>query len=357
MKAWMLRRTGGPGVLRLEDVPDPEPGPGEVAVAVDAIGVNYAEVLSRKGLYGWAPDRPYVPGMECAGRIVALGEGVEGRAVGEAVICGTKHGAYAERVVVPAARALPAVQGFTVEENAAFAVNFMTAWVALVEMARLRDTDRVGITAAAGGVGTAAVQIAAARGCRVVGMAGTEEKLERVRALGARATAAYREPGFEARLDDALRSLPDVGEGGWAVPDGPGPVRGLDVVLEVVGGEVFRACRARLAPFGRIVVAGYAELNYTLWNPLSWWRAWRGAPRLDVTRSAEDSVGMLATHVGYLLPDEARLQALWGELGAFVRAHGLRPVVGATYPFEALPEAHAFMESRASVGKIVVVPG
>lgn len=355
----MLRRTGGPEALSLEDVPDPSPGPGQVVVEVEAIGLNYAEVLSRKGLYGWAPNRPYVPGMECAGRIVALGEGVDPAREGERVICGMKNGAYAERVVMTAPRALPALAGFGAEENAAFAVNFMTAWVSLVEMARLRVTDRVGITAAAGGVGTAAVQIAVARGCRVLGMAGTDRKLERVRTLGAHATAAYREPGFEARLDAAVRALPAswTDQAEWAIPDGPGPSRGLDVVLEVVGGDVFRACRARLAPFGRIVVAGYAGLDYSLWNPLSWWRAWRGAPRLKLTRAAEDSVGMLATHVGYLLPDEARLHRLWAELTAFVDAHDLRPVVGATYSFEDLPDAHAFMESRASVGKIVVLPG
>lgn len=376
MRAWLLRRTGGPGVLELEELPRPEPGPGQVAVAVEAIGLNWAEVLSRKGLYGWAPDRPYVPGMECAGRIAALGEGVEGRAVGEPVICAMQHGAYAERVVVPSAQALPAVPGFGVEENAAFAVAFATAWVSLVEMARLRPTDRVGITAAAGGVGTAAVQIAVAHGCRVLGMAGSHAKLERVRALGAHATACYREDGFEAALDDAVRSLgagPEVREvaaggvrrhgatGSGDDPSGDGatgsPARGLDVVLEVVGGDVFRACRARLAPFGRVVVAGYAGLDYSLTNPLSLWRAWRGMPRLELTRAARDSVGLLATHLGYLLGDPDRLRHVWAELTDFAGTHGLRPVVGAIHPFEDLPEAHAFMESRASVGKIVVRVG
>ena len=132
---------------------------------------------------------------------------------------------------------------------------------------------------------------------------------------------------------------------------------GLDVVLEVVGGEVFRACQERLANFGRLVVVGYAGLDYSRWNPLSWWRAWRGAPRMNVTAAAVASTGVLATHIGYLLPDEERLLRIWAELTDFTEEHGLRPVVGRTYGFEELPEAHRFMESRESVGKLVVLLG
>jgi NADPH:quinone reductase-like Zn-dependent oxidoreductase len=121
-----------------------------------------------------------------------------------------------------------------------------------------------------------------------------------------------------------------------------------------VGGEVFRACRDRLANFGRIVVVGYAGLDYKLWNPLSWWRAWKDAPRQSVTGAAVASTGLLATHIGYLLPDEERLLSVWSALTDFTRTHGLKPVVGSTFAFEDLPEAHRFMESRSSVGKLVV---
>lgn len=336
MKAWIMKRTGGPDVLELSDVTSPEPGPGEVLIQVEAIGINYAEVLSRKGLYGWAPERPYVPGMEAAGTIVGVGEGVPETRMGESVLCGMKHGAYAERVVVSANRALVSLPGFTVEESAAFGVNFMTAWVSLMEMARLRPDDRVGITAAAGGVGTAAVQIAVAYGCRVVGMAGSDEKLDRVAALGAAATVNYRRDDFVERL-------------GKATANGR-----LDVVLEVVGGDVYRICLDHLDNFGRLVVAGYAGLDYSRWNPWSWWTAWRDAPRLDIQDAAEASIGVLATHIGYLLRDEERLRSIWSDLTRFTVEQGLRPVVGRTYDFEELPEAHRFMESRNSVGKLVV---
>jgi NADPH2:quinone reductase len=303
---------------------------------VQAIGINYAEVLSRKGLYGWAPEKPYVPGMEVAGTIEAVGSGVSAGRLGEAVIVGMQHGGYAERAVVGARQALPAVEGLSIEENAAFAVNYMTAWVSLMEMARLRTTDRVLITAAAGGVGTAAVQIASAFGCEVVALAGSDEKLERVRALGAHRTVNYRADGWRGVLSQAL--------GG----------RGPDVVLEVVGGDVYRACLESLAPFGRLVVAGYAGLDYSLWKPWTVWRAWRGRPRADVVELAMGSKGVLASHIGYLLEDEARLESVWSSLVTFSRRQGIRPVVGHTFAFDEIQEAHRLMESRESVGKIVV---
>ena len=218
---------------------------------VEAIGVNFAEVLSRKGLYGWAPPIPYTPGMEATGTIELLGPSVEQRAIGDRVIVGAQHGAYAEKIVVPARQALPAIAGFTIEENAAIAVNYLTAWVALMEMARLRPTDRVLVTAAAGGVGTAAVQIATRFGCATAGLAGSEAKLETIRALGAESAMNYRRADFEERLRAAAERDP------------------FDVVLELVGGEVFRAVWPVLAPFGRVVVAGFASLNLQWWNPLS----------------------------------------------------------------------------------------
>lgn len=336
MRAIILERHGGPGVLRVREAPEPTPGPGQVRVRVEAIGVNYAEVLSRKGLYGWAPALPYTPGMEATGTIDALGAGVEGRALSERVIVGAQHGAYAERMVVPERQALPAIPGFSVEENAAIAVNYLTAWVALMEMARLRPTDRVLVTAAAGGVGTAAVQVATRFGCATVGLAGSDEKLAAIRALGAEAAVNYRRPGFEERLREAA-----------------GPER-FDVVLEVVGGEVFRAVWPVLAPFGRVVVAGFASLALQRWNPLSWLRTWRDLPRAGIQSLAPASHGFMATHVGYLLDDPPRLARVWGELMAFVAAHGIRPVVGATFAFDEMAGAHRLMESRRSVGKIVV---
>ena len=328
VRQYLLRRHGGPDVLELASGVSPAAGPGEVGVRIHAIGVNYAEILSRKGLYGWAPRMPYVPGMEAAGVIDALGPGVADRRIGESVVVGTQSGCYAERVVVPAARALPALPGYGAAENAAFAVNYATAWVALMEMARLRPTDRVLVTAAAGGVGTAAVQLAAAFGCDVTGAVGSEAKLSRVMSLGARQAITY----------EAIRSRS----------------ADVDVVLELVGGPVYRASLDSLAPFGRLVVAGFASLNLQRWNPWSWWRTWRDIPRASVADLALASRGVLASHLGYLLDDPPRLLRIWRELTAFVERHGIRPVIGATFPFERMADAHRLIESRQSVGKVVV---
>lgn len=335
MRAVLLRRHGSADVLRPEEVPDPTPGPGEVSVRLEAIGLNYAEVLSRKGLYGWAPRMPYILGMEGTGRIEAVGQGVE-RTVGEAVIVGTQFGAYAERITVPSARALPALPDFSVEENAAFGVNWTTAWVSLLEMARLRPSDRVLVSPAGGGVGTAAVQIASSLGCEVLALAGSDEKLSRVRELGAGWTVNYRRRGWEARLEELTLG------------------RGLDVALEMVGGDVFRAVTDALAPFGRAVVAGYASLDYSRWKPWTWWSAWRGMPRMSLEQMYRGSKGLLSTHLGYILRDRELMQRVWGDLVAFTEERGLRPVVGHVLPFEEVAEAHRLLESRQTYGKVVL---
>ena len=336
MRAFVLERHGGPEVLRIRAVPAPAPGPGEVRVRVEAIGLNYAEILSRKGLYGWAPRVPYTPGMEATGTIDLLGPDVNRRTVGERVIVGAKHGAYAEQIVVPERQALPAIAGFSTEENAAIAVNYLTAWVALIEMARLRPTDRVLVTAAAGGVGTAASQIASRFGCRTVGLAGSDAKLDTIRGLGAESAVNYRHADFEERLRAAAGR------------------EKFDVVLELVGGEVYRAVWPVLAPFGRVVVAGFASLALQRWNPLSWLRTWRDLPKADIRSLAPNSHGLLATHIGYLLDDPPRLARVWAALMGFVATQGIRPLIGATFAFEKMAEAHRLMESRRSVGKIVV---
>ncbi|MEN8374167.1 MAG: NADPH:quinone oxidoreductase family protein [Gemmatimonadota bacterium] len=334
-QAYVLTRHGAPDVLRPTTRSEPRPGPGQVRVRVEAIGLNYAEILSRKGLYGWAPKLPYVLGMEAAGNIDDVGEGV-GRSPGEAVVVGTQHGAYATSLVVEEAAALPAIEGFSAEENAAFPVNYLTAWVGLVESGRVHPGDRVLISPAGGGVGTAAVQIANRLGCTVIAAAGSDRKLQRVRELGADATVNYRSDRWEDRLREVAGD------------------RGIDVALEMVGGEVFDAAKNSLAPFGRVVVAGYASLDYTLWSPLSLWRAWRGRPRMPLREMLTRSIGMSSSHVGYLVPHTGLLRRIWGDLVGFVHKHGVRPQVGHVLAFGDAAEAHRLIESRESYGKVVL---
>jgi NADPH:quinone reductase-like Zn-dependent oxidoreductase len=335
MRAYVLDRHGPPSVLRPTELPTPAPGPGQVRVRIQAIGINYAEIMSRKGIYRWAPPLPYVLGLEATGVIDGLGEGVA-RELGEPVVIGMKNGAYATAAVVDERAALPAIAGFTLEENAAFTVNYMTAWAGLVESARARAGDRVLITAAGGGVGTAAVQIASRLGCSVIAAAGSREKLARVERLGAGAIVNYRSEGWEESLSDLTASAP------------------IDIALEMVGGEVFRAARAGLGPFGLIVVVGYAGMDFKLWKPWTVWRTWRGRPTMALVEMIDRSIGMTGCHLGRLLDHQDEVGRIWSDLVGFVSEHGIRPQVGHVLSFDEAAAAHRLIESRESYGKVVL---
>ncbi len=334
MKAILLAKKGGPDVLKLSEVPEPVPGKGEVRVKLDFAGVNYAEILSRKGLYGWKPKGPYIPGMEGSGVIEAVGEGVDRALVGQRVMVGTKFGCYAEKVVVPAHLAIPALEQFSQEESAAFLVNYMTAWVALFEMAKVQSGETVLITAAAGGVGSAAVQLCAHLGCTVVALASNAQKLELVKKLGAKYAINYREADYPQKIEELTG--------------------GVDVVLEMVGGDIYKNNLKLTRFFGRIVVAGFASFNLKKWNPFSWYKTWKDLPRIDIATMSHKSIGIFAFHLGYLLKDTERTMSCFERLRAFVTEHNIRPLVGKVFPLAQAAEAHRFIESRQSTGKVLL---
>ena len=335
MKAYLLSHHGPAASLQWQELPEPLPKPGEVRIKVQHIGINFAEILSRRGQYRWAPKLPYTLGMEAFGTIDAVGEGVD-RKVGEAVIAGWQHGSYAEKMVVPSYMALPPLPHFTPEENAAFVVNYMTAWVGLMKLARLQPSDTVLVNAAAGGVGTAAVQLAKAKGCRVFGTASRPDKLALLHRLGVDYPINYQEQDFEQVVRDTL--------GG----------EGVDVVLELVGGETFRKSRELLNPFGRLVMAGMAGLKWNKYNPLTWPALLRHIPRPKLLQMAQRSSGLMATHIGYLIKHQEVVQTEWAALSAYVQQHTIRPVISAIFSFEQMPQAHRFIESRQSYGKVIV---
>lgn len=335
MKSYPLRRTGAPSVLKMQEVPAPTaPGPREVIVKTITLGLNYAEILSRKGQYSWAPKKPYTMGMEAYGEIVAVGSEVDPQRVGQRVLTGMQYGAYAELVKVPDFMAFPAFEGFSPAENAAVLVNFMTAWLALFSQARVQPGETVLVQAAAGGVGSAAVKLLKAHGCRVVGMAGNAEKIALLKDMGADLAINYRTEAFdEVILQHDMRP---------------------DVVLELVGGDVFKRSYALVKPFGRIAVAGFASIPLVKWNPLTWIKTLQMAPKAKLMDMAKRSIGMYATHIGYLIENPELVAHHFGATAKFVREHALRPLVGKVYDFDQLPEAHAFIESRQSIGKVVI---
>ncbi len=334
MKAIILKNTGSQKVLKISDQPEPHPQNGEVRISLNYAGINFAEILSRRGLYSWAPKRPYILGMEGTGVIDRIGEGVESSRLGQRVIVATQYGCYSEKIVVPSWQALPALSYLTTKENAAFLVNYMTAWIGLIEIGRLKPDESVLISAAAGGVGTAAVQIASSLGCPVYGLAGSDEKLSLIEKLGAKKAFNYRNENWWKEINKS--------------------VDGVDVVLEMVGGDIYNKSFNLLNPFGRLIVAGYASLDLKWWNPLSWWRSWRGIPRVNIMDMAIKSAGVMATHLGYLLKENEKMLEIFNRLSTFTTEREIKPLVGKIFPLEKTDEAHAYIESRKSTGKVLL---
>ena len=252
------------------------------------------------------------------------------------MIIGTQYGCYAEKFVGHWKATAPAIKQFTPEENAAFFVNFSTAWVGLFEMAKLRAGESVLIQAAGGGVGTAAVQMAKALGCTVYGTVSNPEKAKLLKDLGIDHAINYLEEDFEESVKKLTNS------------------QGVDVVQEMVGGEVFKKSVRVLKPLGRIIVMGYASMNLKKWNPLSWYKTWQGIPKADLMDMSKRVYSMMAFHLGYLMKDEVIMDRVIKGLSEFVIKHNLRPVVGQTFSFDEIPKAHELMESRKSMGKIVI---
>ncbi|HVR38433.1 MAG TPA: zinc-binding dehydrogenase [Thermoanaerobaculia bacterium] len=328
MRAVVLTRYGAADVLRITEVATPAPRANEVCVKVRVVGINFAEVLSRRGLYGWAPKLPYILGMEAFGEIDAVGESVATHKPGDRVIVGTQFGTYAEFICVPAERALPAPPDFTPEQCAAFAVSYLTAWIGLMEMARLRTSDTLLVTSAAGGVGTAAVQIGSRFGARVIGAAG-KGKQDAVRALGADLALDYSDVRWEAQLGD------------------------VNVVLEMSGSEIYRAAVRHLAPMGRIVIAGASNAFPRTRNPFARLASLRNLPRASIFDMLRRSYGVMSFHVGWLL-DAGVVQSQWRELVHFAGEHRITPVIAEAFAFDDIASAHRALEERRNIGKVIV---
>lgn len=306
MKAVVLGETGPPERLEYTDVPDPEPGDGEVLVRVRAAGINFVDVLVRLGRYPQPPPLPTIPGSEIAGE-------VDGRRV--MALPRADGGGYAELAAVHADWVVPLPEGASFEEGASFLMTFLTAYIPLTRQVRIGPGSTVLVHAAAGGVGSAAIQVARHLGARVVATASTEEKREFARSLGAEETYGYDDFAEQVRAD---------------------------VVFDAVGGPVFAASLHAVEPLGAVVAIGYAG---GMWDEVD--------PALLVGRN----LGVQGFYLGRLMrhrPDLVRealadVVRLW-EQGA------VRPVVGATYPLAEAAEAHRLIEERRHVGKVVLLP-
>ncbi len=322
MRAWHVERYGEPvDVLRLVTVDDPEPGPGQVLVRVRAVAVNFPDVLLARGQYQERPPLPFVPGIELCGGVLALGEGVDHVAVGDRVV-GSRIGVLAERAVLAADEVWPAPPRLTDEEAAAFVIAYQTGWFALHRRAGLRAGETVLVTAAAGGVGTATVQLAAAAGARVVGVVGSAAKVDAARAAGAHVVVD--------------RSTQDVVA---AVREATGGA-GADVVVDPVGGEAFDVATRCVAFEGRIVVVGFA-----------------GGTIQDARagHALVKNYGVLGLHWALYArrrPDLVRLAHR--AITDLVESGAVRPPVSDVVAFEDAPEAIARLAAGGTTGRLVV---
>jgi NADPH2:quinone reductase len=292
--------------LGLAEVPEPEAAEGQVVVDVRAAGVNYADVLIAEGRYPQPPALPYVPGSEVAG------ETADGRRVIGFVR--SEGGGYAERAAVEESWLFDLPEGASFEEGAAFLLAFLTAWMPLTRQARVAKGSRILVTAAAGGVGSAGVQVARALGGSVVGAVGSEEKLQLVRDLGAEAV-----------------TYEQIGE-----------LEPFDVVLDQEDGDLFATALGRLRPLGTLIGIGFAG---GLWQPVD--------PALIVGRNVSVA-GFFLGRLTKLRPDLVREAAL--ELLEVWSEGRLSPVVGAAFPLAEAEAALRLVAERRSTGKVVLVP-
>jgi NADPH:quinone reductase-like Zn-dependent oxidoreductase len=343
MRAVVITRHGGPEVLEVQERPDPPVGPGELRIAVKAAGINFADTLARTGMYPDSPKVPCVVGYEVAGEVESVGEGVEGFAVGDRVLAGTRFNGQAELVTVREDMAYELPKKLSFEQGAAFPVNYATAQAGLVTMAGLKQGERVLIHAAAGGVGISATQVAKQIGAEVFGTASAAKH------------DAIREQGVDHAID--YRSQ-DFAEEVRRITGG----EGIDVAFDALGPTSFRKDYGLLRPGGRLVMYGASEvqpaggrsiptavraLAKSPFASMPWWKG------LGVMN---ENKGVFGLNMLSWWDDEQSLDRVIEPLIEPLRKGKLEPVVAEAFPFERAPDAHRFIAERRNVGKVVLVP-
>ncbi len=325
MRAVTQTSPGGPETLVVSDLPDPEPGAGEVLVRVAATAVNRADLLQRQGHYPPPPGASEVIGLECSGTIAAVGEGVTGWAEGDRVCALLAGGGYAELVVVPVGQVMPVPDGVDLVTAAALPEVACTVWSNVFMVAGLRPGEAFLVHGGAGGIGTFAIQLAAASGARVFATAGSADKLERCRELGAERAIGYRDEDFVEVLREATEG------------------RGADVVLDNMGAKYLGRNVDVLADEGRLVIIG-----------------------MQGGAKAELNIGQLLSKRGAVIATALRSRPLDGKarICASVVEHvwplvadgSVTPVVSAVLPLDEVGDAHRLIESGDNIGKVLLTP-
>jgi NADPH2:quinone reductase len=323
MRAIQITETGGPEVLRLAELPDPEPGPGQLLVELAAAGVNYVDTYHRSGAYPM--PLPFVPGSEGAGTVTALGPDVDNVAVGDRVAGAGSIGSYAEQAVVPAEQAVPVPQGVDIEIAAGCLLQGMTAHYLAVSVHAVQPGETVLVHAAAGGMGLLLTQLATARGGRVIGTVSTPDKERLARETGAAEVIRYTE------IDDVAAEVRRLtgGEGVAAVYDG-------------VGASTFDASLAALRRRGMLALCGAAS------GPV---------PPVDPQRlNSAGSVFLTRPSLAHYVATREELTWRAGEVFDAILDGSLRITIGGRYPLADAGRAHEDLQGRRTTGKLLLLP-
>lgn len=331
MKALLSTQIGGPETLVLSEIAAPEAGPGEVLIAVRAVGMNFPDVLIIEDKYQFKPGRPFAPGGELAGQIKAIGAGVEGFTIGQRVLASTGWGGLAELVAVPAQRCMPIPDAMPFEEAAAFLMTYGTSHYALKNRARLLPGETLLVLGAAGGVGIAAVELGKAMGARVVAAASSPEKLAFAAASGADGGVLYPSGPLDKDAQRQLSEQLKQACGG-----------GADVIYDAVGGDYAEPALRAINWEGRYLVIGFPA----------------GIPRIPLNLTLLKSCQIVGVFWGaFVARDGAGNAENIAELFALYAAGKIRPRISAIYPLERGAEAIQALSDRKAQGKLVVTIG
>ena len=328
MRALVVRDYGPYDGHALEDLPEPEPGPGQVVIDTRAMSVNFPDVLMVEGLYQHRPPPPVIAGFDCAGIVRAVEPDVTRAAPGDRVFAYAPDGAFAERALVPAANVYQMPEGMTFEEAAAFGLVYLTAQTSMIDNARCKAGETVLVTGASGGVGLAMIQYGHALGMRMIGGVTSEEKAALVRANGAEATVDLAAPDLRESLRQQVHALTDG--------------RGVDVVMDMVGGDVFDAALRAIAYGGRIAIVGFASGR---------------TPEIRANYLLVKKITAIGSPLGTYRTDGAadRDRAMSAALGVWKQG-GLKPHVSDVLRLADWKTAFGKFRRRDVVGKIVTVP-
>jgi NADPH2:quinone reductase len=324
MQAMVVTALGEPRDMQLRELPDPEPGAGEVTIDVRAIGCNFFDILMVQGKYQLKPPLPFSPGAEIAGVVRAVGPEVTEFKPGDRVFAMLGWGAFASLAVAPVAAVVKMPDSMPFEHGAAFGIVYQTSYFGLVYRANLQAGETLLVHAAAGGVGLAAVQIGRALGARVLATAGAAEKLAVAKQHGAEAAYDYSTPDWVECVKQAT--------GG----------RGADVIYDPVGGDIFDLSTKCIAFSGRLLVIGFASGRI---------------PTIQVNKILLKNIAIVGLHWGaYRMYEPEKIPQAMAALFALYERGAVRPVVGSQYPLRDAAAALDEIAARRSVGKVVLIP-